>query len=214
MIRNVVFDLGGVLVGLDLARCQAAFRAIGLEAVGQLIDPCHPNAMMGRLEHGEISWAETCEEMRRMTGNRTVTDDEIAGALCAFLTEVPVEKLRAIERLRQRGIRTYVLSNNNPVGMAAIRRLCAVDGRTMEAYFDKIYVSCEMKLLKPSPEIFRAMLADSGMRAEETLFIDDSERNVAAACALGFETWCPKNGEDFTPLLDAIGPAVLPHEKK
>ena len=214
MIRNVVFDLGGVLVDLDLDRCQAAFRAIGLEQIGQLIDPCHPNAMMGRLEAGELSWAETCEEMRRLTGNRTVTDDEIAGALCAFLARVPVEKLRAIERLRRRGIRTYVLSNNNPVGMAAIRKLCAADGRPMEAYFDKIYVSCEMKQLKPSPEIFRKMLEDSGMRAEETLFVDDSPRNVAAAAALGFATCCPKNGEDFTPVLDAIAPAVLPHEKK
>lgn len=205
MIRNVIFDLGGVLVDLDLERCQAAFRAIGLEQIGQLIDPCHPAAMMGRLEHGEITFAETCEEMRRLTGNSSVTDEQIAGALGAFLAGVSVAKLRAIARLRGRGIRTYVLSNNNPVGMAAIRRLCAADGHPMEAYFDKIYVSCEMRSLKPSPEIFRMMLADSGMRAEESLFIDDSERNVAAARALGFETYCPKNGEDFTPMLDAIG---------
>ena len=88
--------------------------------------------------------------------------------------------------------------------MAAVRRLCTVDGRTLEAYFDKVYVSCEMKLLKPSPEIFRAVLADSALRAEETLFVDDSERNVATARSLGFATYCPKNGEDFTPMLDAI----------
>ena len=205
MICNVVFDLGGVLVDLDLERCQAAFRAIGLEQIGQLIDPCHPNAMMGRLEAGEITWAETCEEMRRLTGNRTVTDEAIAGALCAFLTRVPAEKLHAIGRMRRRGIRTYVLSNNNPVGMAGIRKLCEEAGGPMDDYFDKIYVSCEMKLLKPSPEIFRKMLSDSGMQAEETLFIDDSPRNVAAAAALGFETYCPQNGEDFTPLLDGIG---------
>lgn len=204
MIRNVVFDLGGVLVDLDLDRCQAAFRAIGLEQIGALIDPCHPAAMMERLEAGELSWAETCAAMRDLTGNRTVTDEAIAGAISAFLTRVEVGKLRAIERLRARGIRTYVLSNNNLVGMAAVRRLCTVDGRTLEAYFDKVYVSCEMKLLKPSPEIFRAVLADSALRAEETLFVDDSERNVATARSLGFATYCPKNGEDFTPMLDAI----------
>ena len=205
MIRHVVFDLGGVLTELDLDRCQAAFRAIGLEQIGALIDPCHPNAMFGRLEAGELSWAETCAEIRRMTGNRTVSDEAIAGALAAFLSPIPVEKLRAIERLRGRGIRTYVLSNNNPVGMEVIRGFCTADGRTMDDYFDRIYVSCEMKALKPSPEIFRKMLADSGMRAEETLFVDDSPRNVAAAAALGFETYCPQNGEDFTPLLDRIG---------
>ena len=53
-IRNVVFDLGGVLVDLDIDRCKAAFRSLGMEAVAQLIDPCYPAEMIGRLEHGEI----------------------------------------------------------------------------------------------------------------------------------------------------------------
>lgn len=70
-IRNVVFDLGGVLVDLDIDRCKAAFRSLGMEAVAQLIDPCYPAEMIGRLEHGEISFHEACEEMRRLAGRPT-----------------------------------------------------------------------------------------------------------------------------------------------
>ncbi len=205
MIKNVVFDLGGVLVGLDLAKCRAAFEAIGLDAIGALIDPCHPAAMMERMEQGDLTFHETCDEMRRMTGNRTVTDEQIAAAISAFLTGIPVEKLRAIEALRRRGIRTYVLSNNNPAAMQTIRRMFAADGRTMEDYFDGIYLSYLMRCLKPHADIFIKMLEDSGMSAEESLFIDDSERNVEAARRLGFAVYRPAPDEDFRPLLDRIG---------
>ena len=205
MIKNVVFDLGGVLVGLDLAKCRAAFDTIGLQAIGALIDPCHPAAMMERMEQGELSFHETCEEMRRMTGNRTVTDEQIAAAISAFLTDIPVEKLRTIEALRRRGIRTYVLSNNNPAAMETVRQMFTADGRTMEDYFDGIYLSYRMRLLKPHAEIFIKMLEDSGMSAEETLFIDDSARNIETARQLGFAVHRAVPDEDFRPLLDNIG---------
>ena len=99
-IRNVVFDLGGVLVDLDIDRCKAAFRSLGMEAVAQLIDPCYPAEMIGRLEHGEISFHEACEEMRRLAGRPDIPDERIAWAYGEFLTGVSATKLRAIERLR------------------------------------------------------------------------------------------------------------------
>ena len=99
-IKNVVFDLGGVLVGLDFDRCTAAFRSLGMDAVAELINPCYPAEMIGRLEHGDITFHEACDEMRRLSDTPKVTDDEIARAYGAFLTEIPVEKLRQIDRLR------------------------------------------------------------------------------------------------------------------
>lgn len=203
-IRNVVFDLGGVLVELDIERCKAAFVRLGMPQVADLIDPYHPAAMIGRLEKGDIGFHEACEEMRRLTGREEVTDEEIADAYAAFLVDVPIGKLRLIDDLRRRGIRTCVLSNNNPASMRVIRRMFSADGRRMEDYFDGIYLSYEMRLLKPSEEIFRMMLADSGMHAEETLFIDDSERNVNAARALGFAVYRPSPGEDFSHVFEPL----------
>lgn len=202
--KNIVFDLGGVLVDLDIERCRTAFRSLGMDAVADLIQPYYPVEVLGRLEGGEITFHEACDEMRRISSRAEITDEQIAWAYGEFLTGVPIGKLRMIDRLRRRGIRTYVLSNNNTASMVYIRRMFCADGRTMEAYFDKIYLSYEMHSLKPSEAIFRQMIADSGMEPAETLFIDDGQKNVDAARKLGFQVYMPAPGEDFAPLLDNL----------
>ncbi|MBP6449483.1 MAG: HAD family phosphatase, partial [Alistipes sp.] len=107
-IKNVIFDLGGVLVDLDIERCTAAFRELGMNRVAGLINPCYPAEMIGRLERGDLSFHEACDAMRKLDGRYDVTDAQIAGAYGAFLAGVPVWKLRQVERLRGAGIRTYV----------------------------------------------------------------------------------------------------------
>ena len=204
-IENVVFDLGGVLVDLDIDRCREAFRRLGMDAVAELINPYYPAEMIGQLEHGLISFHEACDRMRQLAAMPEVTDEEIGRAYGDFLTGVPVAKMRQIEQLRRRGIRTYVLSNNNPSSMRFIREMFTADGKCMEDYFDRIYLSYEMHELKPSEAIFRKMIADSGMIPERTLFIDDGQKNVDAAQALEFAVYKPAPGEDFGHLLDSIG---------
>ena len=132
-IKTVVFDLGGVLVDLDIDRCTGAFRSLGMDAVADLINPYYPAEMIGRLEHGIISFHEACDEMRRLSGTPEVTDAQIAWAYGQFLVRIPVAKLRQIDALRERGIRTCVLSNNNPASMKYIRRMFTADGKTMDA---------------------------------------------------------------------------------
>ena len=139
-IKNVIFDLGGVLVDLDIERCTAAFRELGMNRVAGLINPCYPAEMIGRLERGDLSFHEACDAMRKLDGRYDVTDAQIAGAYGAFLAGVPVWKLRQVERLRGAGIRTYVLSNNNPASMEVIRGEFTADGHTMDDYFDKVYL--------------------------------------------------------------------------
>ena len=203
-IKNVIFDLGGVLVDLDIERCTAAFRELGMNRVAGLINPCYPAEMIGRLEHGVISFHEACDEMRRLSGTPEVTDAQIAWAYGQFLVRIPVAKLRQIDALRERGIRTCVLSNNNPASMEYIRRMFTADGKSMDAYFDAVYLSCELRELKPSEAIFRKVIADSGIVPAQTLFIDDGQKNVDAAQALGFAVYKPAPGEDFGHLLEEI----------
>lgn len=203
-IKNVIFDLGGVLVDLDIERCIAAFRLLGMNRVADLVNPYYPAEMIGRLERGDISFHEACDEMRRLDNRPGVTDAEIAGAYGAFLTGIPVAKLRQIARLREAGIRTYVLSNNNPASMEVIRGQFTADGRTMDDYFDKIYLSYELRELKPSEAIFRKVMADSGVVPAQTLFIDDGQKNVDTAQALGFAVYMPAPEEDFGHLFDEI----------
>lgn len=203
-IQNVVFDLGGVLVDLDIERCRRAFRRIGMDAVADLLQPYYPVELFAHLEKGDIDAHEACDQMRRISSAPDTSDEQIEQAYGAFLTDIPVDKLRMIDRLRDKGIRTYVLSNNNPLAMAYIRRMFAADGKTMEAYFERVYLSYEMHLLKPSEVIFRAMIADSGMEPARTLFIDDGPKNIETARSLGFAVYMPAEGEDFSHLFDNL----------
>lgn len=79
-IRNVVFDLGGVLVELDIERCRRAFRDLGMEAVAEIVQPYYPVEVIGRLEGGEISFHEACDEMRHLAGRPDIPDERIAWA--------------------------------------------------------------------------------------------------------------------------------------
>ena len=203
-IKTVVFDLGGVLVELDRDRCIGAFRSLGMDAVADLINPYYPAEMIGRLERGDISFHEACDQMRQLSGRQEVTDAQIAWAYGRFLVRIPVAKLRPIDALRERGIRTCVLSNNNPASMKYIRRMFTADGKTMDDYFDAVYLSYQLCELKPSEAIFRKMIAADGMLPAQTLFIDDGQRNVDAAQSLGFSVYMPGPEEDFGHILENL----------
>ena len=71
-----------------------------------------------------------------------------------------------------------------------------------EDYFEKTYLSFEMKMAKPEPEIFKAIIEDAGIEPKETLFIDDSEMNCKAAQNLGISTYTAKEGEDWSHLFN------------
>lgn len=203
-IKNIVFDLGGVLVDIDIERSKRAFRDLEMPQIAGLIDAYHPAEIFARLERGEISFGQTCDEIRRSTGHPEVSDEQLAHAYTSMIVDVPETRISTVDELRRRGFRTYILSNNNPASMSVIRDLFARSGRPMESYFDRMYISYEMGMLKPSEVIFRQMIADSGMRPEETLFIDDAQKNVETARELGFAVYMPEPHEDFSHLFDGL----------
>lgn len=203
-LRNIVFDLGGVLVDLDLDRCLAAFETLGMPKVAELINPYYPAEMLGKLEKGEITFHETCDKMRQLDERPDITDSQIAEAYTALLVDVPVAKLRMLETLRRKGLKTYVLSNNNTASMEVIYTMFLADGHPMAYYFDKIYLSYELHELKPSPAIFRKVIADSSIRPEQTLFIDDGKKNIDTAQDLGFQVYMPAQGDDLSALFDFL----------
>lgn len=203
-LRNIVFDLGGVLIDLHRDRCIEAFRRLGFPQIEELLDPYAPKGVFSELERGDITVTQTCRRIGEMAG-RDIPCEDIRLAYRAFLGTIAPVKLRAIDALRAAGLHTYVLSNNNEMVFPYIEQtLFAADGKRMTDYFDAVYLSFRMHMLKPSPDIFRAVVADSGLEPAQTLFLDDGERNVTAARKLGFHVYMPRPGEDFTPLLYEI----------
>ena len=115
------------------------------------------------------------------------------------MREVPPRNLKMIEALRERGFRLILLSTTNPFMMHwALSDRFSGDGHSLADYFDALYLSFREKVMKPSERIYRKMLIGERIFPDETLFVDDSPRNVAAASELGIHTFCPENGADWT----------------
>ncbi len=201
-IKNIVFDLGGVIVDLDANRCMAGFKKLGLDEIAELINPYHPAAMIGEMEHGDITFHEMCDKMRAYVHREDIRDEEISWAYNQLLVGLDRSKLRLLDTLRERGYHIYALSNNNPMSIETVREMFRADGKTMNDYFDGIYLSFEMHLLKPGREIYEKMILLSGMDPRESLFLDDSEINVNVARELEFSVYKPEVGEDFSPIFD------------
>ena len=164
-IENIVFDLGGVMIDLDRARCVEEFHKIGFTEIDDLIDSYHPKGFLGRLERGDVTNDDFYDYVRRSAG-RDIADDEIRRAFTSFLAGIPRYKLQMVRTQRERGFRTYALSNINDVVFPFVRDvLFTQEGLQLDDYFEKAYLSYEMHELKPSPEIYRKMIEKSGSDA-------------------------------------------------
>ncbi|MFI3281203.1 MAG: HAD family phosphatase [Rikenellaceae bacterium] len=200
-IKTIIFDIGGVLIDLDRQRCVDSFTAIGFPEADNLIDCYHPADFFQKLERGEISVEEVCDIIRQKA-EKEIPNEAICKAYCDFLTGLPLSKLRMMESLRQRGFKIFALSNTNQIVFPKVRELFAADGKCIDDYFDKLYLSCEMGCLKPDAEIFEKLIADSGIIPSEALFIDDSEHNVLAGKEFGMNVYLAKAYEDYSHIFE------------
>ena len=186
MIKNIIFDLGGVIVKLDRFSCLESFRRLGFDDFGSILNDFVQDGFFLEFEKGRISSDQFRDIIREHIG-KYVKDKDIDDAMADFLESIPEYKLNLIYKLRQ-SYKVYLLSNTNPIAMDRVRALFRTSGMEIEKYFHKMYLSYEMKMAKPDPEIFEAVLNDAQIKAEESLFIDDSVKNIQTASSLGIQT--------------------------
>ncbi len=190
--KNLIFDLGGILLDIHPACTFEAFAELGVER--DMLSETHSlaNATMLAFEKGEISVDELVGYIASLlrpqakpfpAGDLT---ECVIKAWCALIGALPLYKWQHLLRLRARGHKVYLLSNTNALHWEVIsRNISAMEGRAVEEYFDEIFLSYKMHLCKPDEEIFRRVLAVAGLQPEETLFIDDSQANCEAATRVG-----------------------------
>lgn len=199
-ISNLIFDFGGVLVDLDKQQTIKFFAELGIDVQEHIRDYVQggPFAM---LENGTATPQEFLDILRQMSSAKEKpTDEQIAEAWNRMLVRIPERRLQALKQLREH-YRIFLLSNTNPIHWDySARYLFTVQGGCAEDYFDHIYLSCDLKLMKPGKEIFQEVLRREQLETSETLFIDDSAANCAAASALGIQTYCPAEADDWLPL--------------
>ena len=196
MIKDIVFDFGGVLTTIDTERALQRFRDLGVEEPEQYINSYCQKGPFFELENGDIDAEEFCRRLGQIC-NREITFEQAKEAWLGFLVEIHTTLLEHLQTLRG-SYRLSVLSNTNPfIQSWALTKDFTPVGKSLADYFDTLFFSYRMHCSKPSREIYCKMLADGGMRAEETLFVDDSTKNIEAAREVGIRTLLVENGEDW-----------------
>ena len=187
-IRNLLFDLGGVIINLDRQRCVDALTALGDEKADEMLDLSVQRGTLMDLEEGKISPSDFLKRMRQKIG-KAVSDEEIVHALNELLIGIPLDRLTLLRKLRQR-FNVMMLSNTNPIMFdTKIAECFAQEGLSITDYFDDVYLSYRLKSCKPDIAIFKKVIKLSPIVPQETLFFDDSQKNLDAAASLGFKTF-------------------------
>ena len=199
-IKNIIFDLGRVLLNLDFDASIKAFLKLGSD--GAILD--HKNAygdpIFYNLEVGEITPAEFRSGVRKLLQNEQLTDVQIDEAWCTMLLDIPVHRVKKVQELSQ-NYNLYLFSNTNQIH---INRLLSEFKEQYDfdfhSLFTAVYYSHEIHDRKPEISSYEKVIALSGVNPEETLFIDDLEKNIVAGQTAGLKTFWLQNGMEMAEL--------------
>jgi HAD superfamily hydrolase (TIGR01509 family) len=187
-IKNIIFDLGGVLLNIDPSKTNTAFEKLGVKNFKDNYSLHKADALFDNLEMGKVSEEEFYNSIRQTSGI-VLTDEQIRDAWNALLLDFRIPSLEWIEKNKKK-YHFFLLSNTNHIHHTAFKKHFTIQtGRqNFDHYFTKAYYSHHTGFRKPNKEIFEFALQDAGITAAETIFIDDLFKNIKAAASLGIHT--------------------------
>ena len=188
-IKNIIFDLGDVILNIDIPRTVRAFAELSGHSDQHLQKAFVENELFRKFETGSLSEDGFRNLIREILEMPELNDSDIDYAWNALLLDIPPARIALLKKLSDR-YRLYLLSNTSSIHIAKVNQILHTTSGIgdLKYLFDKIYVSYEMGIMKPDPQIYLNLIADAGIVADQTLFLDDNEANVEAAGKLGIHT--------------------------
>lgn len=189
-IKNVIFDLGGVLLDIDTNKTNEAFEQLGVTDFKSFYSLHKMDHLFEDLETGKINDTVFYEGLKQRISTVHLTNNQIREAWNALLLDFRKESLSFLEKLSQTH-KLFLLSNTNGIHQVAFNDIFkkTVTGKTsLDGYFTKAYYSHVIGLRKPEKEIYSFVLEDAQLVASETLFIDDLIANIEGAENMGIKT--------------------------
>ena len=186
--KNIIFDLGGVLLDIDYQKTIVAFQKLGLKDFESMFSQFKADELFEKLETGHINEADFYAAIKKRTA-LSLTNEQIEGAWNALILNFRIDSLEFLEKLSA-NYNLYLLSNTNSIHVSYFKKLFIQQtGKpTLDAYFIKASFSNEIGLRKPNQDIFEFVLKQENLKAAETLFIDDTLINIETAHKMGFKT--------------------------
>ncbi len=197
-IKNIIFDLGGVIIDIDPAQSYQALQALAdVQNESSDWDPEKVSLFLD-YEQGLITAQQFRDGIRELTKKKDLSDTMIDRAWNAMLLKIPLERIELLQKLKEK-YRLFVLSNTNDIHVLAFNAIVQqVSGKEdLAAFFDKVYYSHELRMRKPQPAIYSHVLKENDLKPSETLFLDDRYDNIMAAESLGIQTFHVAPGQEI-----------------
>ena len=202
MIKNLLLDMGGVILNVNYQKVIDTFKSYGIENFDKVYCQAKQVEIIDLFEEGRCSAEEFRDGVRKLL-DKDLTDEQIDKAWFSMILEIPKDVIQLLGLLKLK-YRLFLFSNTNVLHIEYLKkefeRQLGFD--LFGCVFDKAFFSNEIHHRKPHPESFSFVLNQAGIKPEETLFIDDSKQHLEGAEKVGLNTYWLTGGETLIDLYD------------
>ncbi len=199
-IKNIIFDLGKVLLNLDFDASIKAFQKMGLQKDVLDRKQAYSDPVFYELEVGKVTPEEFRARVKQILNNPALTDRQIDDAWTAMILDIPANRVEMLQRLNK-NYNVYLFSNTNQIHISKLHaEFKQQHGIDFPSLFVKDYYSHEIHERKPDLNSYKKVIELAGINPQESLFIDDLEKNIVGAREAGLKTYWLKNGIEITQM--------------
>jgi glucose-1-phosphatase len=184
-IKNLIFDLGGVILNIDYNKTVESFSFLGVKNFEQLYSQANQNNLFDLLETGKITPQDFRNQIRKIS-KLNLTDLQIDTAWCAMLLDLPEERINFLLEIKKK-YNIFLLSNTNQIHIEKFTENLHIqfNENIFDRVFEKVYYSSQIGVRKPDVAAFHCVLKEYKLNPQETFFIDDSMQHVRGAIQAG-----------------------------
>lgn len=203
-IKNIIFDLGGVIINLDTSRTISEFNKLSKLPFEGVYNQKQQSPFFDLFDKGQLSETDFINELYTAT-HSDAPISELKQAWNAMLLDFPAHRLNLLNKLKP-NYRLFLLSNTNETHIIEFEKALYENHhyKNLEPFFEKVYYSCRMGMRKPDTEIFNFVLAENNLNAHETLFIDDSLQHIQGALNTGIKAHLLPKEKDVEDLIKEL----------
>lgn len=188
-IRNIVFDLGDVILNIDVSIASKSFADLSGREQSEILSIFKESEVFRHFETGLMDEPTFRNYVREILNFPDLSDEAIDTAWNSLLLDLPPERVELLKTLAKK-YRLFLLSNTSSIHITQVNKIlkASTGVEKLEDLFEIVFLSYEMGLMKPDTRIYQEVLDRAGLKAEETLFLDDNADNIRSASQLGIET--------------------------
>jgi putative hydrolase of the HAD superfamily len=185
-ISTIIFDLGGVIMDIDVKKTLSAFSNLGLSNVHEYFGHGFAASFFSDHEAGRITDEEFLQEIKKLLSGEVPTESVIE-AWNALLLRFPPERIALLKSLKNR-YRIFLYSNTNAIHQEKFKEIFRSSfSSELDSLFEKAYYSHELGQRKPESGGYEQIIRENNLDPRQTLFVDDAFINVEGAIKTGLK---------------------------